>query len=293
MTSLFVPRYVVMIQLLRIVLIGLSYGIVCLGCKKAPEGISTEAIQFDPQSVKAMTNSIGMKLVWIPPGEFQMGLKEYEEPVHPVKLTKGFWIGQFEVTQDQYQSVMGTNPSEYKGGNLPIERISWNDAGEFCRKLEFKEGKTYRLPTEAEWEYACRAGTATKYSFGDSADMLWQYGNYCDASNTSNYSSYTKDTRHNDRYAKTSPVGSFKPNPWGLYDMHGNVWECCSDWYKVGYDSGMAINPTGPQEGKTRVLRGGCWDSAAKYCRSSARGWAVDPTEKSYKIGFRVILESD
>jgi hypothetical protein len=209
-------------QVPLVVLAGVYCGVGFLVYTKAQENKPAEIIPVDLQSLKDMNNSIGMKLVWVEPGEFQMGLKDYEEPVHLVKLTKGFWIGQFEVTQDQYQSVMGTNPSEYKGDTLPVERISWNDATEFCRKIGSKEGKTYRLPTEAEWEYACRAGTPTKFSFGDSVGRLWQYGNYCDASNTSEYRTSVRDKKHNDKYGNTSPVGSFVPNPWGLYDMHGN-----------------------------------------------------------------------
>lgn len=248
-------------QVPLVVLIGVFCGVGVLVYTKAKENKPAEIIPVDLQSIKAMTNSVEMKLVWIEPGEFQMGLKDYEEPVHLVKLTKGFWMGQFEVTQDQYQGVMGTNPSEYKGGNRPVEQVSWNDAMEFCRKLGFKEGKTYRLPTEAEWEYACRAGTTTIFSFGDSVGRLWQYGNYCDASNTSEYRSSVRDKKHNDKYGNTSPVGSFAPNPWGLYDMHGNVWEWCSDWYERGYRSEAVTDPTGPKNGKTRVLRGGCWNS--------------------------------
>ncbi|NLH15757.1 MAG: formylglycine-generating enzyme family protein [Phycisphaerae bacterium] len=259
---------------------------------KAQENRPIEVIPVDLQSVKVLPNSIGMKLVWIPPGEFQMGSKDYER-IHTVKLTKGFWAGQFEVTQDQYQKVMGINPSEYKGDDLPVERISWNDAMEFCRKLGLQEGKTYRLPTEAEWEYACRAGTTTKYSFGDAVGRLWQYGNYCDASNTSQNRDSVRDRRHNDGYDKTAPVGSYPPNPWGLYDIHGNIWEWCADWYQVHYSPEAATDPTGPEKGRSRVLRGGGWNSAFNDCESSARNWATDPATKSDQIGFRVVLDPE
>jgi sulfatase modifying factor 1 len=133
----------------------------------------------------------------------------------------------------------------------------------------------------------------TKFSFGDSVGRLWQYGNYCDASNTSEYRTSVRDKKHNDKYGNTSPVGSFVPNPWGLYDMHGNVWEWCFDWYERGYGSEAVTDPTGPQNGKTRVLRGGCWNSGIDDCRSSARNWAVEPVTKSDQIGFRVVLESE
>jgi formylglycine-generating enzyme required for sulfatase activity len=277
-----------------VVLAGVLCGVGILVFVKAQENKPAEILPFDLQSIKVMTNSIGMKLVWIPPGEFPMGSSnEYHEQVHKVNLSRGFWMGQFEVTQDQYLSVMGANPSEYKGDTRPVERVSWYDAVEFCRKLGFKEGKSYRLPTEAEWEYGCRAGTMTKFSFGDSVGRLWQYGNYCDASNTSEYRTYERDKRHNDQYDKTSPVGSFAPNPWGLYDMHGNVWEWCSDWRQDDYGSETVADPTGPEKGKLRVLRGGCWNSGIDDCRSSARNRSDGPDNKSDTVGFRVVLESE
>jgi formylglycine-generating enzyme required for sulfatase activity len=192
--------------------------IIC-SCKKdkAP-GPSSQAqpapavnpLPSNPQQGTVWENSISMKLVWIAPGEFKMGSndgEDFEKPLHTVKITKGFYMGAFEVTQGQYQQVMGTNPSYFKGANLPVEQVSWDDAVEFCKKLSQKEGKTYRLPTEAEWEYACRAGTTTKFSFGDDESQLGEYAWYGKNSGM-----------------KTHPVGKKKPNAWGLFDMHGNVW---------------------------------------------------------------------
>ena len=171
------------------------------------------------------TNSIGMKLRLIPAGEFMMGSpgtesgREDDETQHRVSITKPFYLGVTEVTQEQYQKVMGTNPSYFKGPQNPVETVSWADAVEFCRKLsampaEKTAGHVYRLPTEAEWEYACRAGTTTAYSFGDDASRLGDYGWFGGNSDS-----------------KTHQVGEKKPNAWGLYDMHGGVYEWCQDRY--------------------------------------------------------------
>ena len=169
-----------------------------------------------------ITNSIGMKLVLIPAGEFLMGSPESdsdapdeEKPQHKVRISKPFYLGVTEVTQEQYERVMGENPSRFKGDpQRPVEKVSWEDAVAFCRKLSEKEGRTYRLPTEAEWEYACRAGSQTKWSFGDDDSALKEYAWYLDNADST-----------------THPVAQKKPNAWGLYDMHGNVWEWCQDWY--------------------------------------------------------------
>jgi formylglycine-generating enzyme required for sulfatase activity len=184
-----------------------------------------------------VTNSIGMKLRLIPAGEFMMGSpgaerSDDDETQHRVTLTKPFYLGVTEVTQEQYQKVMGTNPSQFKGPQNPVEKVSCADAVEFCRKLsampaEKTAGHVYRLPTEAEWEYACRAGTTTSYSFGDSVLQLSEYGWLNDNS-----------------YSSTHPVGEKKPNAWGLYDMHGNVWEWCQDWH--------GADPSGFGDGSNR-----------------------------------------
>jgi len=185
---------------------------------------------LEPKLGDQYTNNLGMKLVYIPAGVFDMGSADGdsdEKPVHKVQITKGFYMGQYEVTQAQYESVMGSNPSYFKGENNPVEEVSWEEAVAFCKKLSSRENKTYRLPTEAEWEYACRAGSTTKYCFGDSESQL---GDYAWNDKNSNFS--------------THPVGQKQQNNWGLYDMHGNVYEWCQDWYGENYYSGSpAIDP--------------------------------------------------
>jgi formylglycine-generating enzyme required for sulfatase activity len=174
---------------------------------------------------------------------------------------------------------MGKNPSKFKGKQNPVEMVSWNDAVEFCRKLsdlpaEKSAGHVYRLPTEAEWEYACRAGTKTKYSFGDSEAELGEFGWY--GKNSSG----------------ATVVGGKKPNSWGLYDMHGNVNEWCQDWYG-SYPSGAVTDPTGPSSGSRRVTRGGSWLDSADSCRSARSGFdAASPDDQYISLGFRVVRSS-
>jgi len=204
---------------------------------------------------------ITMKLVLIRPGKFVMGSPDSEQgrkgnegPQHEVTISKPFYIGVTEVTQAQYEAVMGTNPSRFKGPTNPVESIPWNEAVEFCRKLSEKTGKAVRLPTEAEWEYACRAGTKTRYSFGDSDSVLGDYAWY--GSNSG---------------GMTHPVGQKKPNPWGLYDMQGNVWEWCADW-DGPYSSGSSTDPQGAGSGDSRVLRGGSWGNGqTEHFRCASR----------------------
>ena len=181
-------------------------------------------------------------------------------------------MGQTEVTQAQYRAIMGTNPSYFKGDKLSVERVSWNDVREFCGKLSRKEQKTYRLPTEAEWEYACRAGTKMQFSFGDSNSSLSAYAWYSDNSNTT-----------------THPVGQKHPNALGLYDMHGNVWEWCSDYYHEDYYSNSeSIDPKGPSSGQGRVIRGGSMSSNSQLCRPASRDW-LSPGYQTKDVGFRVV----
>ena len=193
-----------------------------------------------------------------------------------VTLSTSFYIGVYEVTQEEYERVMGTNPSNFKGARNPVELVSWADAVEFCQRLsalpkEKAAGRVYRLLTEAEWEYACRAETTTDYSFGDNESQLGEYAWFKENSG---------ETTH--------PVGQKKPNAWGLYDMHGNVWEWCSDWYG-NYASGNFTNPLGPQEGSSRVNRGGGWRWEAAACKSGARGF-TDPSNQRQNLGFRVAM---
>ncbi len=235
---------------------------------------------------RTFTNSIGMKLIEIKPGEFTMGSPETEkdreddETQHKVKITKPFMLGVHEVTQKQWQAVMGNNPSYFKGDDLPVETVSWDDATEFCRKLSEKEGKKYRLPMEAEWEYACRAGTTTPFHTGRTIGTA--QANY---DGTSTYGSGVVGVYRQ----KTTPVGSFPPNAWGLHDMHGNVWEWCGDWYGP-YPAGDVTDPTGPTNGDgLRVLRGGAWGSNPGFCRSAFRGWG-GPGCRYDGGGFRVAV---
>ena len=242
------------------------------------------------QAPKEITNSIGMKLVLVPKGTFMMGSPESEEgrdkndeTQHEVTISKDYYLGVYEVTQAQYEKVMGKNPSHFQGaivGNenadLPVENVSWDDAVEFYKKLselpdEKKAGRVYRLPTEAEWEYGCRAGSKTAYTFDDEEGLLPEYGWF----------------RRNSSQ-RTHTVGLLEPNAWGLYDMHGNVVEWCSDWYGE-YPKGAVSDPTGPRKGGNRVARGGSWYFDAAVCRSSIR-YLGSPSDRFSRYGFRVAL---
>jgi formylglycine-generating enzyme required for sulfatase activity len=220
-------------------------------------------------------NSIGMEFKLLPGGTFTMG---EGDDAHQVTLTKPFEIAVYELTQEQASKVTKVNPSKFKGPQNPVEQVSWTEAVAFCRMLselpaEKSAGYVYRLPTEAEWEYACRAGTTTTYSFGDSESELGDYGWYDKNSG---------DTTH--------PVGGKKPNGWGLYDMHGNVWEWCQDWYG-SYPSGSTTDPTGAASGSTRVNRGGSWLHYSGYCHSAYRSRDA-PDYRHYSLGFRVLRSS-
>jgi formylglycine-generating enzyme required for sulfatase activity len=219
-------------------------------------------------------NSIGMKFTLIPAGEFMMGSEKYddEKPMHKVKLRKPFYLGAYPVTQREWKAVMGDNPSYFKGDSLPVEQVSWSDVQKFIRKLNAKEGTDkYRRPSEAEWEYACRAGTTTRYSFADSESKLGDYAWYDDNSGD-----------------KTHPVGQKKPNPYGLYDMHGNVWEWVQDKYRSDYDGAPTDGSAWESgDGAFRVGRGGSWLDDARNCRSADRG-RIDPGNRSSYFGFRL-----
>jgi len=222
-----------------------------------------------------LKNSIGMEFASIPAGKFLMGSPATEkernpdETQHEVTLTQGFRMGVHEVTQAQYEQVMGENPSEFKGATLPVETVSYDEALAFCKKLsdlpaEKAAGRKYRLPTEAEWEYCCRAGTSTPFHFGETLD-----GTQATCSGK----------------GKTSPVGSYPANAWGLYDMHGNVSEWCRDRYG-DYPKGPVTDPSG-QAGSNCVLRGGCWGNGAAICRSAFR-YGDSPEDRNSGLGFRV-----
>ena len=244
---------------------------------------------------------VNMKLALIPAGEFLMGspageplagwgCHEDEKPQHRVRLTKPYYMGIYEVTQAQYEAVMGTNPSgsrhtswgyprrTAKGKDRPVDTVSWNDAAEFCRKLSQKTGKSVRLPTEAQWEYACRAGTTTKWCCGDREDALHEYAWY----NTKSYGASEEAGVHD--------VGGKRPNAWGLYDMHGNVHEWCQDWYgEYYYRQSPAVDPAGPATGLSRVLRGGSGNNMPGLCRSARRNDGY-PVITSSEAGFRVVV---
>lgn len=248
------------------------------------------------------TNSIGMKFVLVPPGEFTMGSSEeevgrlleaarnqrmpqwnidqltFESPQHRVGITQPFYLGRCEVTQADYQRVMNDNPSRFQGNPArPVENVTWHNAVAFCRKLselsQKEGGVLYRLPTEAEWEYACRAGTTTYYCFGDNHANLSQYAWW-----------------GNNAEGQTQPVGRLQPNAWGLFDMYGNVWEWCADCFNRDYYADSPVNdPAGPTSGQARVNRGGSWDRNAGGWRSALRDW-YSPKRHSDSLGFRVVL---
>jgi formylglycine-generating enzyme required for sulfatase activity len=219
-----------------------------------------------------------MKFRKIPAGKFTMGSPENEKerepkegPQHLVTITSPFYLGMYEVTQAQWKAVMGNNPSHFKGNDLPVESVSWNDVQSFIQKLNQQEkGNKYRLPTEAEWEYACRAGSNTRFSFGDDAAVLGQYAWYNKNSGKSPH-----------------PVGQKKPNAWGLYDMHGNVNEWCQSW-SGQYPSGPVTDPTGYSSSSTkRVIRGGSWFNWPRTLRSAYR-YADHTDFRLNRLGFRL-----
>ncbi len=240
--------------------------------------VSTKFTKMGKLVFPGTADSIGLTFKLIPAGRFTMG---EAKSAHEVTLTKAFMLGTHEVTQAQYEQVMGVNPSHSKGADHPVEMVSWEDAVEFCRKLsdspaEKSAGRVYRLPTQAEWEYACRAGTTTMYSFGN------------DESEVGDYAWYYKNSP-----LKPQPVGSKQPNAWGLYDMHGNVSEWCQDWFGDS-PTGAVTNPTGPdlRPGIYRVFRGGAYNcdlTNIRYLRSAfiSRGL---PSRGDRTIGFRVAL---
>ncbi len=211
-----------------------------------------------PAAAVDLAPGVRMDFILIRPGTFQMGAgdagaEEDEMPARRVTLTRAFYLGKYEVTQEEWRAVMGRNPSHHPGPGLPVESVSWNDCQEFLAKLGQRTGRQFALPTEAQWEYACRAGTTTAWSGGDDerrlGDCAWSEAN---------------------SGGMTHPVGGKRPNAWGLYDMEGNVGEWCADWYaKHAYDSGAAADPAGPARGDARVWRGGAWGDNPGFLRCS------------------------
>ena len=222
-----------------------------------------------------LTDEHGMQFVRIEPGVFTMGSADgdhHERPEHPVSITRPFYIGIHPVTQAQYEAVIGTNPSTFKkGGDYPVEKVSWKDAQRFIDYLNASDG-AYRLPTEAEWEYACRAGSRLPYSFGFKVTDLPDHAWFADNAG-----------------GGTHPVGQKAPNAWGLYDMHGNVWEWVADWH-AAYTEAAAKDPTGPEKGSHKVVRGGSWNDRAKDLRSFSR-YNYSQTVRFHVVGFRLVRE--
>jgi formylglycine-generating enzyme required for sulfatase activity len=249
------------------------------GCssKREPAQASSQA-EPPEEVILDLGGGVTMKLVLIRPGKFMMGSPDSEKgrvdnegPQHEVTISKPFYMGVTEVTQAQYEAIMSANPSTFKGETNPVENVSCNDATAFCKKLAEKTRQAVRLPTEAEWEYACRAGSKNKFCFGDADEGLGDYAWY-----------------HANSGGMTHPVGQKKPNAWGLYDMHGNLWEWCSDWYAQNYAHAKAVDPQGPASGMFRVLRDGSWRCGPELCRSADRGGGLSPSGGDY--GFRVTL---
>ncbi|MCK4413967.1 MAG: SUMF1/EgtB/PvdO family nonheme iron enzyme [Candidatus Eisenbacteria sp.] len=249
------------------------------GVRAARHHLLPEGAQAGQQAAVELSPGVRIEFVWIPAGRFGMGSPRDERerdtdesPVHEVEITEGFWLGKYEITQSQWQGVMGTSPSSFAGGGLPAEWVSWTDCVEFIGRLNQAAGRRiYRLPTEAEWEYACRAGSQTPFSFGEDRSVLGEYA-------------WFKGNSGSDTHA----VGKKRPNAWGLYDMHGNVSEWCQDWFDNDYyASSPRQDPLGPTTGSQRVLRGGCYYRLHSDCRSANRR-AHKPGVCSHLVGVRL-----
>ena len=221
-----------------------------------------------------------IRFVRIPAGSFMMGSgRKGEKPIHKVEITRPFCMGQYEITQQQWEQVMRGNSAQSSDG-LPKTEITWDEVNEFIEVLNRVGKSRYRLPYEAEWEYAARAETTTRYTFGADPSELYLYGNCLSRSG------------HDDEFEKLAPVGRFRPNPWGLYDMYGNAWEWVEDWYSEEYAEGPAVDPAGPSVGTKRVRRGGAYDSSAAHCSSFYRsGWL--PGKPAKNLGFRLVETID
>jgi formylglycine-generating enzyme len=314
----------------------------CVGGPCFPS--NSEGIVRVAEDGREITNSLGMKLILIPHGRFQMGSPPEEKgrydgegPQHEIEISKDFYLGKFAVTRDQFRKFVDDTgykteaekdgkggwgfdeTKDGKGGmpqktsyhwrqtgfeqtdDHPVVNVSWNDAQAYCAWLSRKEGKPYRLPAEAEWEYACRAGTTTRYYSGDEDGSLRLVANIADRSLAAKWDhtglhnpefkkvliAWLGEVSWNDGYPFTAPVGKFRPNAWGLYDMHGNVFQWCSDWSE-DYRRGAKVDPQGPDHGTSRAVRGGSWLDYPRYCRSAYRG-ALEPTDHWHAVGFRVV----
>jgi formylglycine-generating enzyme required for sulfatase activity len=242
------------------------------------------------ETVLQLPRGATMTLKLLPAGQYFMGSPDSEqgrnrdEALHRATIGKPFYIAQFAVTQEQYEAVTGENPSQFRGGALPVEGVSWEDAAKFCELLAQLTGRRASLPTEAQWEFAARAGTRTPYHCGTTiaTDLANYDGTYA----------YGFGTPGLNR-KKTTFAGTFKPNTFGLYDMHGNVWEWCQDYYnELWYRNSPENDPTGPTQGKARVLRGGSWLNPPADCRSANRG-RLAPNYRGANVGFRVVMAAE
>jgi formylglycine-generating enzyme required for sulfatase activity len=291
-----------------------------------PQPKPVETPVAPPKELTLDLGGVAMKCVLIPAGKFIMGSPASEanrggdETQHQVTITKPFYMGVTEVTVGQFSAFVketahqteaekegwgltwtGTTFEKVNGASWhkpgfpqedthPVTEVSWNDAVAFCQWLSRKSGRTVRLPTEAEWEYACRAGTTTAYQWGDDPDMGKGWCNAADQTAKARFPNWVA-FNWADGYVFTSPGGSFRANAWGLYDMHGNVWEWCADWYdKEYYGSGASVDPRGPVSGEGRVLRGGAWGDDPRRCRSACRYWTT-PGRRFGLIGFRLAVD--
>jgi len=235
-----------------------------------------------PSIAVELGHSVTLEMLQIPAGEFMMGsaasdgnARSDEKPRHQVRITRPFYLGKYLVTQEQWQEVMENNPSIVRGPKNPVDNVSWEECRQFCHKLNaapHPEGK-FQLPTEAQWEYACRAGSSTSYCFGNEVSELSVYAWYCQNSQL-----------------RSHPVGTKRPNAWGLYDMHGNVCQWCQDCYgRDYYAHSPTDDPAGPATGSERAFRAGGWDSPARICRSAYRSDG-DPGSHNYLLGLRIAL---
>lgn len=275
------------------VLLGLT---LLLCADHSRSSLRAEETTADPP--REVINSLGMRLVRIEPGKFLMGSPETQpgrqerEHAHEVEITRAFYLGVYEVTQAEYRAVLVTNPSHFgrqerrdsitageRFDRHPVDSVNWHDAVRFCEELskrdaEQQAGRRYRLPTEAEWEYACRAGATGIWTWGDERKLLPEFAWY----------------RHRGSELTTQPVGQKRANAWGLHDMHGNVWEWCSDWYAEDLRDASSQDPRGPDEGLSKVIRGGAFQSIPAHTRSATR--FHDPPEiGDHDVGLRVVLE--
>ena len=255
---------------------GASVGNAAAKAATGTDGDAGGALKTGDTKVMTLPGGATIEMIWCGPGKFMMGSPKTEvgrfedEPIHPVTLTKGFWLGKYEITQTQWESVMGENHSRFKGADRPADNLSWEDCQRFVNKVNAVFGGRARMPTEAEWEYACRAGSDAPVSGnGQLGDMAWY-----DANSGS----------------QTHVVGKNQANHWGFYDMHGNVLEWCSDWFSK--PEGLAIDPKGPASGAFKVLRGGCWFFYERDCRSAYR-LKRDPGIRNSIFGFRLACSGE